>query len=154
MYVRRAVMADWPQVMAITRTFHAESPVHSPHPLDEAKIETIFRAGMDSPDWLVAVAVDGDELVGLMVLFRMQMFFGPAYEVGDLAFYVLPNSRGSRAAAKMLLYAELWASAKPVAVMRFGIMTGIRADATRRFFEKMGYRVTGLVVQKEGWSTA
>lgn len=148
MYVRRYVAADWERVLEVARVFHAESPLHSPHPFDEARVHALLEAAMGSPDWLAALAIDGDEIVGIMLVFRMQMFFSSAYEVGDLAFYVRPDARGGRAARKMLGYAELWASAKETAVMRFGIMTGIRAEQSQRFFEKLGYDQVGTVVQK------
>lgn len=147
-YCRRFVMADWKPVIEIARGFHAESPVHSPYPFEETRVRQLLSNAMASADWLPAVAVDGGQIVGILLLFHMPMFFGPASEVGDLAFYVVPDRRGTRAAQLLLEYGERWALMAGAQVIRLGITTGIRDHAVARFLSKNGYAQIGALLEK------
>ena len=147
-YCRRYVEADWDQVIEIARTFHAESPVHSPYPFDDARVFLLLDTALGNPDWLPAVCVDGGEIIGILLLFHMPMFFGPATEVGDLAFFVVPGRRGGRAAKQLLGFGETWAWARNTAVIRLGITTGIRDAAVARFLAKSGYSKSGELLEK------
>ena len=85
-YVRRYVDGDWPQVIALARLFHEESPIHAPFPFDEVRVKVLLGEATHNRDWLPAVCVDNGLVIGIMLLFHMPMFFSPASEVGDLTF--------------------------------------------------------------------
>lgn len=147
-YVRRFTMADWRPVIQIARTFHEESPVHSSHPFNEDQVRVLLTEAMGSPNYLPAVCMDDGQVVGIMLLFHMPMFFGPHTEVGDLAFYVVPDRRGTRAAQLLLEFGERWARSCGARVIRMGITTGIRDAAVQRFFTKNGHRQIGTLMEK------
>lgn len=147
-YIRRYVPNDWGQLIELVRGFHAESPVHSRFPLEDARIREIADNASVDPNWLMAVAMDDGKMVGLTVLFNFPMFFGPAGEIGDLCFYVVPEKRGTRAAKMLLDYAHQWADRSGASVVRLGITTGIRNDAVMRFLEKNGYQEVGPLMER------
>lgn len=147
-YARRAIAGDMEAVVALAAAFHAESPLHSTHPFNEAKVRALIGAALPDPAWLPVVACDDEGLCGIALVYAMPMFFSEDLQAGDLAFYVTPNRRGGRAAIAMLNHIEEWAQAKSVAVIEFGINTGIRHLQSRSFFAKSGYREVGLIVRK------
>jgi GNAT superfamily N-acetyltransferase len=147
-YVRRLVPSDCRTIVNLARKFHAESPVHGPHVFDGDQLNTLLRAAINDPNYLPAACLDDGQIVGMMLLFHMPMFFGPASEVGDLAFYVVPGRRGTRAAQLMLDYGEKWAVATGASVIRMGVTTGINNDAACSFFRKNGHREIGTLMEK------
>lgn len=149
MYIRRYVTSDWGRVITMARSFHAESPVHSPHPFSLKGVRQLLDTAVERTDWYPAVCIDGDAIIGMMLLFHMPMFFSDATEVGDLTFYVVPEKRGTRAAYMMLKAAEKWAEDCDASVLRIGITTGIAAEQVQSFFEKMGHRQIGVLMEKK-----
>jgi GNAT superfamily N-acetyltransferase len=148
-YARRYVPADWWQLIAMVREFHAESPVHSRFPLDEQRIAEIANNASSDRNWLLAVAVDDGALVGVTVLFNFPMFFSPAGEIGDLCFYVTPRRRGTRAAQILLEYAHQWAVTTDASVIRLGITTGICDSQVEKFLLRHGYEPCGQLLEKD-----
>jgi GNAT superfamily N-acetyltransferase len=132
-----------PALVALARVFHEESPIHSPFAFDEAQLETLLEAALGSEDWLVQMVIEKDELVGASLTYVMPTFFGPMKESGDLAFYVLPQWRGSKAA--ILLIDGILEWAKMVGALRFtmGIHTGIDHDRTLAFLLRKGFTKAG-----------
>lgn len=148
MIVRRYVPADWPQVVALAKAFHVESPVHSPYPFDEPRVMTLLDTARQNPDWLAAVAYDELGIVGMMLLAHMPMYYSAATEVVDLALYVSKDLRGGRAAKMLMEFGERWAYAISADVMRLGITTGIRDRAVERFYAKCGFHPIGSYWEK------
>lgn len=148
MYVRRYTPNDWRAVIAIARQFHEESPVHGRFPFDEGTVRRLLDNALGQPNWLPAVCLDDGKIIGIMLLFHMPMFFGPASEVGDLAFYVVPDRRGGRAAMLLLEYGERWAADVGAVVVRLGVTTGIRDVAVSRFLERCGFKPVGRLLEK------
>jgi GNAT superfamily N-acetyltransferase len=148
-WVRRVTDEDVADVVELAWAFWSESPLHRDFPFDAVKVEGLIRNALAADDsWLALIVVDDDRIVGMALVFAMHMFFGPAIEVGDLAFYVRPDARGGRAA--LLLEREIasWAALVGASKVSIGIHTGINHDPARRFFEKRGYGLTGLMLSK------
>lgn len=131
----------------MAEAMHGESPVHRLHAFSGARVGALFDRILLDRDWLLAVAVGEEGLVGMLVLYCAPIFYSDEQEVGDLAFYVVPGKRGTRAAPRLLFFGETWASAKG-AVLRLGLTTGVRVEGTRRFLEKAGYQATGILMSK------
>lgn len=149
--VRRLDFDDKPKVEAAMRLaamMHSESPLHSPYPFDTMQVHELMRAACKDPDWLPLVCLRDDEVIGMGLLMCQPMFFGPDKEVSDLAFYVRPDCRGTSAAFRMMAFIDLWASALGAVRIQVGIHTGINHDVALSFFQKIGYRVSGICVEK------
>jgi GNAT superfamily N-acetyltransferase len=152
MRLRRYTPRDLDAVMRVARGFHAESPVHSAHPFDPVKVTQLLDAAWSDPNWLAAIVLDKEEVVGLLLIFCMPMFFGPALEVGDLTFFVVPGRRGTRAAQLMVHEAVQWARSREAAVIRIGVMTGIDHDKAVGFFGHHGFVPTGTIMERRLYS--
>lgn len=131
----------------MAQAMHAESPVHSALPFSGERVGQLFDKIVMDRDWLLAVAQDEQGLIGMLVLFVVPVFYSEALEAGDLAFYVVPDRRGTRAAVQLLHFGEMWASAR-ASVMRLGLTTGVRTDQSARFLEKAGYHCSGILMSK------
>ena len=148
-YVRRATSADTRELLAMARAFHQESPVFAPMAFDNAKVLHLIGETLFNPDWLPLVAVDDHGICGMSLVFCAETFFGNSRECMDLAFYVLPQRRGSRAASLMLDRIIEWATERGACRLTIAPRTGIRDEAVGRFFAKKQLEVGGTM-----WTTA
>ncbi len=148
MWTRRFVPADLNAVLAMAREFHAESPVHRPHPFDDEVVTHLLEAASQSPDWLALVAYCDDGPVGFALVTAQQMFFSRDRELLDLALYVTPSHRKTRAFLKLVLAIEHWGKSAGVVKATIGINTGIEHDRTLSAFLKLRYLPTGIAVSK------
>ena len=147
MIVRRYVPADFPRVLDMARAMHAESPNHSPYPFDTAKVGRLIGMARQSPDWLALVAQDED-LVGFALVTAQPMYYSNAIEVMDLAVYVLPEYRGTRAGLKLIARIEQWAAQVGAARLSIGINTGIANERNERLLHRLGYETVGFQLSK------
>lgn len=149
MLIRRAVAGDIPDLLPLCRQFHAESPVHSQLPYDEPTVITLLTNTISDSSWLAQVAIDDDDaIIGMSLHYCMVSWFSTALEAGDLAFYVIPEKRGGRAALKLLGGILRWFETSGALRLQQGITTGINDDAAERFFAKMGFERSGVLVQR------
>ena len=67
----------------------------------------------------------------------------------DMAIYVKPEYRGSRAAISMIKAFEKWAIQLGAKTIYLANATGIEIDRTAEFFQAIGYKKMGVVCRKE-----
>jgi len=145
-YVRRAMLEDVDDIVAIARRFHRESPIHSRLSFNDGKVRHLITVALEDHDWLPCVAVDREGICGAALIFALPDFFSYDKVAGDFAFYVMPERRGSRASLLLLDHIMDWAERKGVKRLDIGIRTGINQDAAERFFVKRGMHRTGSLV--------
>lgn len=149
MIVRPAETADMPAIIGMARAFHLESPVYRDQPFDPIKVHRLVATAIGDDDWLALVAfASGGELVGMGLFFALESYFGPSIEVGDLAFYVAPNRRGSLAAAGIMEKLLDWSVTKDAYCVDLGVNTGINTDKAGQFFEHCGFIQKGLLFRR------
>lgn len=148
-YVRRVIPQDLRELIEMSQGFHAESPVFSQMPFDAARVQQLVQGAINDPDWLALVAVDDSGLSGMALFFAAETFFGPGRECMDLAFYVRPACRGTRAAQMMLDRVIQWATERGAARLTIAPRTGINDKVVGRFFERSGLEYAGTM-----WTTA
>jgi len=90
----------------------------------------------------VAVDKNGD-IAGLFVGLVCEHWFGKDLLASDLTLYVTPFYRGTSAAMRLLKAYEKWAKAKGAKVISLGVSTGITAERTGKFYERMGFNDVG-----------
>jgi GNAT superfamily N-acetyltransferase len=146
LHVRRVVPGDIEALLPLCRQFHAESPVHRLYAFDEGTVRILLGATVADSNWLLAVAIDDDTIVGMMMLFCMSMFFSTAREIGDLTFWVRPERRGGRAAPLLMKEALRWAATMGAAKVQLGITTGINHNQVERFYRKAGFEQSGILM--------
>lgn len=67
----------------------------------------------------------------------------------DLGLIVEPASRGSMAAVRLMHDFEDWAKAKGASCVYLAQTTGLAAERTREFCERLGFTFAGYVMKKE-----
>lgn len=144
-HVRRAMVEDLDAILPLARRFHSESEFHRAYRFDDAKVEALVRFAMDSTDWLALVALNSDAIVGFSLFLATEMYFSREMEASDLAFYVDPTQRGSRAAFVMLEALEKWARRARCRRISIAPNTGINHDAAGRFLQRFGYKCRAQV---------
>ena len=148
MILRRAELADMPDVLGMAHRFHAESPVHNWLPFDHDQVRQLVTNAIDDPTWLPLVVYSDGELVGMAMMVLLPTFFGPALECVDLTFYVDPGRRGGIAAARMLEAIVGWAADSGAQRVTIAPNTGIEPAKVIRFFERSGFSSVGTVLQR------
>ncbi|MCE2841210.1 MAG: GNAT family N-acetyltransferase [Novosphingobium sp.] len=147
--VREIEPGDLPGALYLGQLMQAEAPAYQEYPFEDERFEAWFTLCLDNPDWLGLVAVDDVAgIIGFLAMGSAPMIFCSARTADDLAFFVHPQWRGTTAAVRLIRYMEAWAEAKGTVQIRMGLTTGTNTDPARRFLERFGYQLEGLVLVK------
>jgi GNAT superfamily N-acetyltransferase len=149
MIVRQYQARDWEAILLLVLQLVEESPVYREAPVDVDKVRRLSELALRHEDWLVAVAGEGEALVGFVMLWVEEHLFSRRKLCGDVALYVDPAWRGSSAAARLLRFGEGWAIARGAPEIRMGITTGINPELVGRFYRKCGYQPAGTLYSKQ-----
>lgn len=131
----------------LARVMHAESPVYRDHPFDDERFLQWVELCLTSEDWLCLVAWKGMTPIGFIAVGAMEMLFSRHRTVDDLGLFVLPEHRGTATALRLVRAMEEWASSRAVKI-RIGVTTGVHAERTQAFLERLGYTQTGVLLSK------
>lgn len=145
--VRTADAGDVAGVVALARAMHAESPVYRVRPFDPHKTAATFLGAL--PAGGAFVAESGGRIVGLMVGYLAEDFFGSAVIAGEYALYVLPEARGGTSAVRLLEAFEAWARRAGAVGGFLGVTAGIDDERVAALYMKLGYRPAGAAFAKE-----
>jgi GNAT superfamily N-acetyltransferase len=97
----------------------------------------------------VQIAEDNNVIIGVFIGFITEYYFGKDLYASDLTYYVDQTKRGSVAAVKLFRDFETWARKNRAKRLNPATSTGINPDRTKKFYERMGYTVTGHTYNKE-----
>lgn len=149
MIVRSIERADVGPVVDLARKMHEESPHYRDYPFRAEKLVGWCKLCLESPDWICWVAIEGDEYVGMLAVGAVEMIFSEQKTVDDLAFYVVPEKRGTSIAPRLLSVMRQWAELHGAAEIRMGVTTEIDNDRVSKYLERKGFTQTGtLMTQK------
>lgn len=142
MGIRRATLADLPDILALGQKMHAES-WYAYLPYDEDKIratlELVLRDG-----FLAVYEVDG-VLAGGMAGILCEFWFCREQMATDLALFIEPGRRGGIAAARLVQAFIVWARQAGAQEVSLAVSTGVRVRETGELFEAMHLRHVGGV---------
>jgi ribosomal protein S18 acetylase RimI-like enzyme len=93
--------------------------------------------------------LDDAEIVGFIALQLETYAFRPGLAARDLAFFVMPEWRGTFAAAKLLLSAYEWAKGAQADALIMEIVAPNNEEPAQRMLEKVGFRRMGVVMEKD-----
>jgi GNAT superfamily N-acetyltransferase len=128
---------------------HAESPRYRGLQLSRRKLSNIMERMHDHPELgALLVAEKDEEVIGMMWGYVDEFFFSEERYATDILLYVVTEHRGSRAAYQLVKAFEEWSYDKNARYVQPGVSTGIDNDGYARFYERMGYSVTGLNLSK------
>lgn len=142
--IRWAAEADIPQLVALGRRMHEESPRYAHRRYDDAKVAAVAHKLITTPGaGCVLVAEKGGRIVGTIAGFANEHWFGPDKFVADLAVFLAPEWRGGSIFIKMLRRFEDWAQSVGAVEVVLGISTGINPEMLGPVYERLGYRCFG-----------
>lgn len=134
-------------LVELARAMHGESPVYRDYRFERDKLEGWAKLCLESEDWLCLIALDDGEPIGFIAVGSVDMLFSTERTVDDLGLFVLPRWRGTTAAVRLLRSMEGWASGRG-RVIRLGVTTGTNDAQATKFFQRFGYRQTGVMLSK------
>lgn len=138
--IRRATLADIPELLALGRRMHAES-WYAYLPYDDDKIATVLENVM-AHGFVAVSEVDG-EIHGGMVGAISAFWFCRELMAHDLALFVEPTRRGGIAAARLVQAFIGWAHDHGAREISLACSTGVRIEETGDLFRAMGLRHVG-----------
>jgi GNAT superfamily N-acetyltransferase len=146
--IRRATAEDFPRLVELGHAMHQESPRFSKMPYSEEKIMTLLGGMCYHDNAIVLVAEREAEIVGMMLGFVAEQFFGPSKTASELVVYVTPEHRGGTVAPRLIYVFEDWAKWHGCAEIVLGVSTEVAADRTAKFYQRMGYAHSGHTLIK------
>lgn len=148
MNVRLATVYDLPQVYALAEAAYGESRYRR-HPLRREKFERLAELAEQQPDAvLLLVAEHGDSIVGFMCGIVTEHYFADMIYATNLALYVAPAARGSRACLIMIRQFEREARRRGAAEVMLGVTSGVHPERTARLYNALGYETVGALTVK------
>lgn len=147
--IRRATEEDFPHMLSMALAMHSESPRYRDIQVSHKKLSMIMERMHQHPEiGALLVAEKDDEVIGMMWGYVDEFFFSEERYATDILLYVMREHRGGRAAYKLVKAFEEWCYDKNVRCIQPGVSTGIDNDGYARFYERIGYSVTGLNLSK------
>ena len=139
--VRLALASDKGQLLVLMARMWAESALTR----YEYDPEAVARVVEDAygEDHCLLVAAKGPLLIGFLMAYTGRHWFSSNVYAADMAFYVVPERRGSPTAGRLLKAFEHWCAIREIPEIIMGVSTGIHPERTGRFFQKMGYAEEG-----------
>ena len=94
--------------------------------------------------------MEDSEPVGLYAGFVSKYFFSDELVANDVAWYVIPEKRGSQIALRLLDMFQLWAKDRGVSETRLGFTTDIKGEKFNSLMKKLGYDQVGYTYRLKG----
>lgn len=127
----------------------SESPTYNHMPKDMDKMAEFAYNCLADPNTFVKVALYDGKVIGFFVGSVAPHGFLDQVFAFDRLVYVDPKRRGTLAARALIDSFETWARNMKASRILLGVTTGIRTDATVRFYNKLGYNTVGALTMKE-----
>lgn len=144
--IRQGDTDDIPAMVALGREMHKESPRFKGMDYSDEKLMSLGHSIADQGGMFIA-EYDG-KIIGMMVGFVSEHFFGHDLMANDLAFYVDKEHRGGTIGFRLLRKFEAWAKLNGAKVVTLGISTGIEAKRTGELYRRMDYIYNGEMFYK------
>ena len=146
--IRELEFNDSQQIIELGRIIHKES-YYNFLPYEEMKIQELIMVTLKNPQSNVCfVAEQDNKIIGALCGFIVPYTMNFRLFAQDLGLWVLPKSRGTLAAKKLLNVFEVWANSLGCDEIMLSITSNINQDRTAQFYEKLGYTNSGVVCRK------
>jgi GNAT superfamily N-acetyltransferase len=149
MRVRHATRWDIPRIVQLATVAFAEAR-YGRYAFNAEKAERMILDSIDNDDIAVLV-VEHDSIgapFGFLAGIVTEHYFADTIYATNIALYVSPNRRGSRAAYRLVREFERVARAKGASEIMLGVTSGVGARRTERFYNALGYSTVGALTVK------
>jgi GNAT superfamily N-acetyltransferase len=138
---------DWDDALRLAKELHAESPTFRAMEFHDEAFRHYFDQVINpkQPDLVGWVLKDNADapVYGGMIAALIPPFYSQDKFAVDLTIFVEQNRRGGRGAVMLLKKYKAWAQYRGAKQIQLGIGTEINLQRTTRFYERMGFKVTG-----------
>lgn len=145
--IRDATEDDVPTLVELGRLMHAESPVFSRLTFDPERFSVTVRNTIQSPAGFAKVVETEGQVVGGMLAFVIPHFCSSDLVACDVGLFMHPDFRGGTGAARLLTLYRAWADEHGAKIIQLGIMTGVQVQRTQAMCERMGWALSGVVME-------
>ena len=144
--IREAVSDDLDILLALGSRMQTES-IYPVPPIDREWAREYLSTAVSNPDMLlILIAEDKGVPIGFMVAVAGPYAFSPTLRVASDLLFVLPDYRGTVAARKLIRWFMEWAGDRDTTL---SVASGIHTERTGKFFERMGFKPTGMTYQRD-----
>jgi GNAT superfamily N-acetyltransferase len=135
--------ADRGQLLSLFLRMHEESR-YAFLPFDAARVESVLDSYMRETQRRCALAaVTGETVIGALAGYVTEYVFCSELVASDQIVYVVPRSRGTLAAVRLIEAFRRWASDRGAREIVLGITTGVDTRRTGELFERLGFEFAG-----------
>ena len=146
--IRPATLSDVPRLVDLGELMHAESPRFSRLRFSPDKLTGTLSHLIESENGLLLVAEsDQGEIIGGLAAIAVEHWCSSDMMATDLALFIAPRHRGSRAAAKLVQAYLSWAGRRGIGVVQLGISTGFHVEQTAKLYSLLGLHQCGLIFE-------
>lgn len=149
MLVRTATLQDLDTLVDFGKRLTKESPRFEQQGFSEDLAGSFFAELIEKLNSIFLVCDEYANPVGTLIgAISIDWRTGHklAFEQG---VYVLPEYRGTGAATDLIKTFKEWAEINEADRIQIGTITGIQANRTVKFYEKLGFELVGYVLEKE-----
>jgi GNAT superfamily N-acetyltransferase len=147
--IRKAEVQDIPALVEIGRLFHAEAEHFSKCDYSSNKVISFLENLLTNEDALVNVIERDGVIIGGMAAIIFQEWYSTDPLATDICVFILPEHRGSTAAAELIQSYKAWAKEKGAVYSLISVGSGINMERTQQLYEKLGARYIGPLLAIE-----
>lgn len=117
---------------------------------NKKKLETMANKLIDNDKGMGFVAIDNNEIIGMMIVYLRNYFFSDDVFCHDLLLYVDPYKRKSiKVPLKLINMATEWAKEKGAKEFRPASSVGVEKEKVAKLYNFMKFENVGYVFRKE-----
>lgn len=142
--------ANWHDIMAmeeLAKKMHEEGAFRD---LDYSsrKVLAIGKQVLNDPNYFGVLCEYNDEIIGLMVCYVSEFYFGKDKIAQDMVLYVDKSRRGGLGAIRMIERYVEWAVEKGCKEIQLGQTVGIDAEAVHKLYTHAGFELIGQLYKR------
>lgn len=149
MIIRQATATDLPTVLAMAVSMHAESSRYKKSKIAVAKLVAFIALQHTTKSRVILIAEREGTIVGMFWGRVGSYFFSETQFTADVLLYTKPRYRKGFVAYRLIKSFEAWSKELGISILQVGISTGIDNEGYAKFYERLGYIRTGVVLSKE-----
>lgn len=132
--------SDIEGLVELGRQMAAESPRWNRLAYSAERVRTTITNLLATSDGLVLVARRDGLLVGGILAIASPNWMSDEVIAQELAFFILPQYRGSFTATRLICAMAAWSKAKGARWIEAGVSTGVHTERTAALYERLGFR--------------
>ncbi|MFY3552929.1 GNAT family N-acetyltransferase [Achromobacter insolitus] len=131
--------SDIDGLVELGRVMAAESPRWNRLAYSADRVRTTITSLMTMPEGLVLVARRDGLLAGGILAIAAPNWMSEELIAQELAFFILPQYRGSFTAARLICAMAAWSKAKGARWIEAGVSTGVHTERTAGLYRRLGF---------------